>query len=181
MSDSRIIKNIALIGFMGTGKSSVGRIIAEQARFQLVDTDDEIERRAGKSIRQIFADEGEPRFREHERALVAELAGLNRVVISTGGGVGANPDHLAALKTHALVICLWASPDHIWERVRHQHHRPLLQDPDPRAKIQRLLAERAVFYRQADVLVNTDLRPLREVAQQVLHHFQLARSGQAEG
>ena len=87
-----------------------------------------------------------------------------------------NPKNLASLKTHALVVCLWASPEKIWERVRNQTHRPLLNAPNPKEKIRELLAARAPFYRQADVLLNTELRTVREVAQQVIHQFRLAAS-----
>ena len=74
------------------------------------------------------------------------------------------------------MVCLWASPEKIWERVRGQSHRPLLKDPDPRARIRQLLADRGPYYKQADVLLNTELRSLREVAQQVLHQFRLIKS-----
>ena len=84
---------------------------------------------------------------------------------------------MASLKTHALVVCLWAGPETIWERTREHQHRPLLNDPDPLAKIRSLLAEREPFYRQADVLVNTEMRSAREVALQVLHQFHAAQSG----
>jgi shikimate kinase len=175
MSSTRQLRNIALIGFMGTGKSSVGRMLADQLHFTFLDTDELVETRAGKSIAAIFAEEGEAAFRQREREVVAELSSRKRSIISTGGGVGANLDNLASLKEHALVVCLWASPENIWERVRHQSHRPLLQDGEPLAKIRRLLAEREPIYKQADVLLNTEVRSVREVTQQVLHQFHLAR------
>ena len=173
--EARHIQNLALTGFMGTGKSSVGRLLADQLRFAFLDTDEEIERRTGKSIPAIFAHDGEAHFRDLERALVAELATLRHTVISTGGGLGANAENIARLKAHALVVCLWAAPNRIWERIRHQHHRPLLQDPDPLGKIRRLLKEREPVYRQADVLLNTELRCQREDAQQILHQFHAAQ------
>ena len=176
MTGSHDIRNLALIGFMGTGKSSVGKLAAAQLRFEFLDTDDIIQSRAGKSISEIFAQEGEAAFRELERQVVAELATHSRTVISAGGGLAANEDNLASLKSHALVVCLWASPEKIFERVRHQRHRPLLNDPEPLDKIRALLAAREPFYRQADVLVNTDTRSIREVAQQVIHQFHMARS-----
>ena len=172
MSNVRQVRNIALIGFMGTGKSSVGRMISDQLRFQFVDTDELIERRADKSITRIFAEDGEPVFRQLERDVVQELASQSGIVIATGGGLGANPDNLKSLKEHSVVVCLWASPEKIWDRVRTQSHRPLLQDPDPMAKIRHLLSVREPFYKQADVLLNTELRGLREVAQQAIHQFQ---------
>jgi shikimate kinase len=113
-------------------------------------------------------------FRALERDVVAGLALRTRTVISTGGGLPAHAGNLASLKGHALVACLWASPDKIWERVRNQSHRPLLHDPDPQRRIQDLLELRAPFYRQADVLINTDSRSAREVAQQIVLQFRLA-------
>ncbi|HHY84725.1 MAG TPA: shikimate kinase [Verrucomicrobia bacterium] len=177
MAGTRHFSNISMIGFMGTGKSSVGQIVAAQLRFTFVDTDDLIESRTGRTISEIFAQQGEPVFRQLENQLVQELASRTGLVIATGGGLPVNPANLESLKSHSLVICLWASPDAIWERVRHQSHRPLLNDPDPQGKIRRLLAEREPFYRQADVLVNTEMRSVREVAQHVVHQFHMARSG----
>ncbi len=171
----RQIHNIALIGFMGTGKSSVGQLVAAQLHFTFLDTDHVIEARAGKTISEIFAEQGEPVFREFERKIVGELASRKKTVISTGGGLPANPDNLTSLKTHSLTICLWASPEKIWERVRSQTHRPLLKDPDPLGKIRKLLEERGPFYRQADVLLNTEMRSLKDVAQQVIHQFHAAQ------
>lgn len=172
MSISRQIHNIALIGFMGTGKSSVGHLVAAQLHFTFLDTDHVIEARAGKTISEIFSQEGEPVFRELERKIVGELVSRKKTVISTGGGLPGDPANLASLKTHSLVVCLWASPEKIWERVRNQTHRPLLIEADPLAKIHRLLEERAPYYRQADVLLNTEMRSLKDVAQQVIHQFQ---------
>ncbi len=176
MDATRRISNLALIGFMGTGKSSVGRLVADQLRFTFLDTDDVLVSRAGKPITEIFAQEGEAAFRQKECALVQELALRTRTVIATGGGLPVNPANLASLKTHALVMCLWASPEKIWERVRGQNHRPLLNDPNALAKLRALLEAREPFYRQADVLVNTEMRSLREVAHQVIHQYRLATS-----
>lgn len=173
----RQIQNIALIGFMGTGKSSVGQLVAAQLHFTFLDTDHVIEARAGKSISEIFAQQGEPAFRELENKIVGELVTRKRTVISTGGGLPANPDNLASLKTHSLVVCLWASPEKILERVRTQTHRPLLNEADPLAKIRSLLEERGPYYRQADVLLNTELRSLKDVAQQVIHQFHMGHRG----
>jgi shikimate kinase len=175
MHNDRQPVNLALIGFMGTGKTSVGRLVADLLYFEFLDTDDLIQSRTGRTIADIFAKDGEPAFRALERQAVGELAAHRQTVIATGGGLPTNPENLAALKTHALVICLWASPEKIWERVRYQSHRPLLHDPDPQKKIRELLEIRAPFYRQADVLINTDQRPVREVAQQIVLQFKLAR------
>jgi len=166
--------NLALIGFMGTGKTSVGRLVADLLQFDFLDTDELIQARTGRTIADIFAKDGEPAFRQLEREVVRDLAEHKKTVIATGGGLPTNAENLAALKKFALVVCLWAAPEKIWERVRHQSHRPLLHDPDPQKKIRELLAQRAPFYRQADVLVNTDSRSAREVAQQIALQFKLA-------
>lgn len=176
MNKPRNILNLSLIGFMGTGKSSVGRFAAEQLGFTFLDTDEMIEERTGKTITQIFAQHGEPVFRALEKDLLKDLATREQLVISTGGGLAANTENVASLKCHSLVVCLWASPEAIWERVKGQTHRPLLQAPDPLAKIRELLSVREPFYRQADVLVNTEQRSIKEVAQHVIYQLQIARS-----
>jgi shikimate kinase len=169
------MQNIALIGFMGTGKSSVGRLAAESLQFEFVDTDELIEAQSGVTIEEIFKQQGEAVFRQLEKQVVQNLCQRQKTVIATGGGLVADPANLASLKTHALVVCLWASPETIWERVRTQTHRPLLQTADPLGRIRELLAQRDPLYRQADALIQTGQRSPKEVAQQVLHQFQLAR------
>ncbi len=159
---------------MGTGKSSVGRLVADQFQFKFLDTDELIEQQAGKSIAQIFEQDGEAVFRKLEQEILREISALKQVVISTGGGLGANEANLASLKNHALVVCLWAPPQIVWQRVQNQSHRPLLKTSDPQAKIRELLAQREPIYRQADILVNTEVRSVKEVAQHVGHEFYLA-------
>jgi shikimate kinase len=177
VEQARQLLNLALIGFMGVGKSSVGRQVADLLHFTFLDTDDVIEARAGKSVQAIFEQHGEPVFRDWERRIVDELTRRTKTVIATGGGLPANEANLASLKTHALVVCLWASPEKLYERVRGQSHRPLLNEPDPLAKIHQLLAAREPYYRQADVLINTGFRSVREVAVQVIHQFRMAQGG----
>jgi shikimate kinase len=175
VDNHRHIQNLALVGFMGTGKTTIGRMVAETLRFAFVDTDEMIEARTGKTIAEIFASDGEPKFRELESNTVDELASRKKSVISTGGGLPVFGNNLERLKPHSLTVCLWSSPEKIFERIRGQSHRPLLNEPNPLAKIRELLAVREPFYRRADVLVNTELRSAREVAQQIIHHFNTAR------
>jgi shikimate kinase len=175
MHDGRHPENIALIGFMGAGKTSIGKLVAENLRFDFVDTDELIQSSTGHTITDIFAKEGEAAFRELERATIEQLSHRTRTVISTGGGLPTFGDNLEKLKTFALTVCLWASPEKIWERVRHQSHRPLLHDLDPQKKIRELLTVREPFYKRADVLVNTGLRSPREVAQQIELQYKLAK------
>jgi shikimate kinase len=171
----RKIHNLALVGFMGTGKSSVGRIVAHQLQFRFLDTDEWIESQLGMSIPEIFSKLGESAFRDQERRVLETLSQEKGMVVSTGGGLIVDPANLANLRNHALVVCLWASPQTIWERVRHQTHRPLLQAPDPLARIHDLLASRAPAYHRADVLIHSGSRSPKEVAMQVMHQFQIAR------
>jgi shikimate kinase len=175
----RHFHNVALVGFMGTGKSTVGNALAAMLHLRLIDTDALIEQRAGKRIADIFATDGEARFREYEGQVVRELEEARGCVISTGGGLVVNPAHMESLKKHSLVVCLWASPESIFARVGHQTHRPLLRGPEPLARIKELLAQREPFYRQADVLLNCEQRSPREVAQHVAHQFRLARPAAA--
>jgi shikimate kinase len=157
---------------MGSGKSTVGRLVAQDLDFQFVDTDSLIEERAGISVAEIFATEGEAAFRQLERETILGLAEKERLVIATGGGAIMDPENLASLKSHALVVCLWANAESIHERTKHQTHRPLLQGEDPLGAIRTMLAEREPVYKQADVIVNTELRPQREVVAQVRHQFE---------
>jgi shikimate kinase len=176
MTGMRPIHNLALIGFMGTGKSSVGRLAASLLHFTFLDTDHVIEARAGRKLAEIFQQDGEPAFRDWERRVVEELTLRTKTVISTGGGLPLNEANLVSLKTHALVVCLWASPETVYERVRGADHRPLLNEADPRARIRELLAVREPYYRQADVLVSTEMRSVRDVAIQVIHQFHMAQA-----
>ena len=177
LSADRHIQNLALVGFMGVGKSTVGRHLANELEFEFVDTDEIIEERTGMPISEIFAKHGEAAFRDLERKLIEEMKEWHGKVIATGGGLVAQPGNLDALKESALVVCLWAGPDTIHNRTKHQSHRPILQTEDPEAKIRELLAEREPFYKQADLLISTELRPVREIAGNVAHHFRRTQEG----
>ena len=110
----RHFHNVALVGFMGTGKSTVGNVLASMLHLRLIDTDVLIEQRAGKRIAEIFTSDGEARFREYESEVVRELEEMRGCVISTGGGLVVNAANMESLKRHALVVCLWASPESRW-------------------------------------------------------------------
>lgn len=179
MSVDRQFRNVALVGFMGAGKTTVGHVLAELLGFELIDTDKVIEGRAGKRISEIFAAEGEAAFRQREVDLVRELETAEQRVISTGGGMVVNPDNLASLSRHSLIACLWASPETIFERVRHQAHRPLLQTPDPLGRIRELLNHRAPYYKRADLLVGVDFRAPIETARFIATAFRRYRAEQA--
>jgi shikimate kinase len=172
-SPSRQYHNVALVGFMGVGKSTVGNLLADILGFELIDTDKVIEQKEGKRISELFALHGEPYFRACEAALVAELATAKQKIISTGGGMITNPANLESLRCHSLIACLWASPETIFERVKNQTHRPLLQAPDPLAKIRELMTLRTPVYREAaDIMVGVDYRHAPEVARHIAKSFQ---------
>lgn len=175
MEPTREYRNIALTGFMGAGKSTVGHILAELLGFEFVDTDRLIEQRQNRRISEIFEQDGEPFFRRLESELCRELESSSRRVIATGGGLAVDPANLESLRRHALVVCLWASPETLHERVRHQGHRPLLQDPDPLGRIRELLAARTPAYRKADILVGVDFRAPLDTARQIASGFRRAR------
>ena len=155
--------NIVLVGFMGTGKTSIGRRLSTQLRMRYVDTDDIIERDSGRRISEIFEQDGEAAFRELESEAVRKVSKLYNYVISTGGGVVLKEANMAELKRNGIVFCLTATPEEIYRRVRHQSHRPLLQTPDPLTKINSMLEERHAYYVKADYMVETTGRSFGEV------------------
>lgn len=162
--------NLVLIGFMASGKSSVGRRCAEALGFRFRDSDIFIERHAGKSIPEIFAEQGEAAFRAMEVAAIRRLAAQPRRVIATGGGVPMNPENVTVLRRSGIIILLHASIDELLARVGNRRHRPLLAYADnPRARIEELLAVREPVYRAAaDDIVDTTGICQEEVVQRVL-------------
>ncbi len=153
--------NIVLTGFMGTGKTTVGRILAAELGFDFVDTDAIIEDRHGP-IADIFAQQGEAVFRAIEREVAAELADRSRLVVATGGRMMLDPDNVGSLGRSGRIFCLVAEPDEIHRRVTADAadiERPLLAGPDPRTKIGELLAERRDGYRRFTQIVTDDRSP----------------------
>lgn len=149
-------KNVVLIGFMGTGKSSVGRILARKLGRDSIDIDVLIEQREGRTISQIFETEGEAHFRQLEKVAIAEIAEKKGIVITTGGGAVLEPANLEVLRKNGIVVSLSADPETIYERVKHSRHRPLLRSEDRLAQIRKLLEAREPLYRQSDLFFKTD-------------------------
>ena len=161
-------QNIVLVGFMGTGKSAVGRMLAKKLNRPFLDLDREIEKQAGRSIPQIFALEGESGFRKREAEAVARSAGVKGHVIATGGGVMTDEANVQTLKNSGFVICLTASPEVILKRTEASvPSRPLLSGTDPRERIEELLKLRAPFYAKADVTIDTTDRAVQEVVEEI--------------
>ncbi|HMO51846.1 MAG TPA: shikimate kinase [Kiritimatiellia bacterium] len=163
-----VLPNIVLVGFMGTGKSSAGRVLAERLGMTFIDMDEEIVRREGCSIPDIFRDRGEAAFRALERALVVELAGQTGLVISTGGGIVLNPDNLRDFAVGGRVFCLKAKPETILARVAQDTNRPLLQGEDRLAKISDLLARRQLLYDAIPEQVDTEGHRPADTAEAIL-------------
>lgn len=158
--------NLILTGFMGTGKSSVGRLLAHLWRRPFLDTDREIERRTHRKIKNIFAEDGEAFFRDLECRCVDEWLPESGAIIATGGGILTSPGMREKLRSRGVVITLFASPETIYARTRNGS-RPLLQTEDPIAKIRELLAAREKDYLHAGVGVLTDGRTMLDLAQNI--------------
>ena len=159
-------RNLVLTGFMGTGKTTVGRILAERLGFDFVDTDAVIEARAGP-IHRIFERDGDEAFREMERRAARDLAGRAGLVIATGGAMMLDPECAACLEPTADVVCLHAAAETITERIGDTAQRPLLDVPDAPARVRELLAERAEGYGRF-MAVHTDGCSPDEVADAVM-------------
>lgn len=160
--------NLYLVGFMGTGKSTVGRVVAQRLDFEVVDSDHEIERVQGKSIPEIFATEGEAAFRVMERNFVESGHAASRTVVSCGGGLVVQPGMLELLQSKGVVMCLHASIETILARTSRQRNRPLLEVEDPEARIRTLYAAREPIYQKAGTMILTDARPLNEIVAHVV-------------
>ena len=166
-------RNIILVGFMASGKTSAGRALAEGlGGWTLVDADDEIVARAGKPIHRIFAEDGEPAFRDLERQVITDLCAGERQIIASGGGAFVDPENRDAMLSGGRVFFLSASPAEILRRVQEEDTggpiRPLLAVEDPEARIAKLLAQRTPAYAQAHHAVETDALTPEGVAEEII-------------
>lgn len=160
---------VILTGFMGTGKSSVGRKLAARLNESFVDTDDLIERSEGSSISEIFVSKGEGYFRAAERRAINRALKVPDAVIATGGGAIVDPDNFARLHAEAPIVCLSARPEVILNRTcSAKTTRPLLENAEPQERIETLLAQRAPAYAKADLTVDTSDRSIDEIVDEVV-------------
>lgn len=160
--------NIVLTGFMGTGKSAVGRRLAEQLAVPFVDADDALEQKAGHSIRHIFEHQGEAAFRELERRVIAHLSAHDRMVIATGGGALLDPRNVEELKKNGVLVCLTARTRTLLERLQNDPTRPLLDGENMEARIERLMHERRDAYAQCSVQIETDGKSIAQLADEII-------------
>ena len=170
-----MFKNIILTGFMGVGKTSVGTQLAKDLGYAFVDTDKLIEADQNMTITTIFAKYGEPYFREIEARIVREVTERESQVVSTGGGAVIWDMNRDAFKKAGLVVCLTARPEVIFDRIKRETHRPLLQTPDPLARIKEMLDSRARFYAQADIAIDTSEKSvdliISEIKERIKHAY----------
>jgi shikimate kinase len=168
-------KNIVLTGFMGTGKSAVGRELSKMLGMKLVELDEEIEKAEGMAIRDIFNCYGEGYFRDRETEMVKRFSREEGVVISTGGGVVLREENMTALRENGIIVCLWAEPETILSRTGSSDERPLLNVDNPEEKIRELLDYRRPFYEKADIMIITDNKTPFEIAQEIAKYYRGGR------
>lgn len=160
--------NIVLIGFMASGKTSVGRRVAKRLGFRFMDSDHFIESEQGCTISEIFEKQGEAAFRALETALLHRLRRLDNYVLATGGGIVTTPGSLPLLKEVGAVVFLKADPEDILRRLENDKRRPKVQGGDLRTKVMNLLAGRMPLYEQADLIIETIGKTPNQVAGEVL-------------
>ncbi len=170
------MKNIILTGFMGTGKTAVGRRLAMLLNMELIDVDTEIEKSQQMTINEIFRQFGEPGFREIETEMIQKLSERKDVIISTGGGAVLKQKNMDALRKQGIIICLMASPQTILKRTSHNSNRPLLKVKDPFEKIKELLNFRKPFYEKADILIDTENKTPLQIAEEIIDKIKDSRS-----
>lgn len=165
-------KRVVLVGPMGAGKSTIGRMLARELGYQFMDSDQIIEERCGANIPWIFDVEGEEGFRQRETAMLAELSGQCQIVLATGGGAVMRKDNHPLLQHNATVIYLKTSIEQQVERTRKDRNRPLLQNDDPEAVLRRLFVQRDPLYSElADIIMLTDRKSPRLVVRQLVNRM----------
>jgi len=172
----KAMSNIVLIGFMGTGKTTVGQQISKELWMPMVDTDTMVEVDNQMIIGEIFDRYGEDYFRNLEAAVVRKVSKFKSHVISTGGGVVLRFENLNLLQENGLLFCLRATPEEIFERIKDESRRPLLKDPDPPNKIRQLLQARQAHYQRIEHQIETTNLSIEEVTNQIIGIYQSARS-----
>ena len=162
-----------LVGPMGAGKSTIGRLLGKELRWSFKDSDKEIEQRTGADIPWIFDVEGEAGFREREQAMLAELCELEGLVIATGGGAVMRPENRVALHEGGRVVYLHTTVEQQLDRTSRDRNRPLLRTSNPGRVLADLMAVRDPLYREiADIIIETDERPPRLVVQEIIERLE---------
>ena len=167
------MKNIVLTGFIGTGKTAVGRKLSRLLNMELIDVDTEIEKSQKMTINDIFKKFGEPGFRNIETDMIKKLSGKKNIIISTGGGAVLKQENLDILREKGIIVCLLATPETILRRTSHNSNRPLLQVEDPSGKIKELLNFRKPFYDKADIPIDTEAKTPIQIAEEIIEKIKV--------
>lgn len=161
------MRNIVIVGFMGTGKTIIAKLLSQKHNVKYVSTDDFIEKKEKMPITEIFSKKGERHFRNIEKTVVADVSQMDDVVIDAGGGVVIDGENIKNLKKKGFIVCLWAEPGDILSRTKKYTTRPLLNVDDPLKKIKELLDFRKPFYERADYHINTSKLSTEEVMETI--------------
>lgn len=172
--DLKMKKNIYLIGFMGTGKSTVGRLVAEKLGMEFCDTDAMVEAKSGMTISEIFDEMDEEAFRSMETDVLKEITEKRNLVVSTGGGIVVTKGNMEIMRQAGSLITLMASPEQIFERIKDDKGRPLLQVESPLDEIKKLIFDRAPFYINTDYIVETTEMSPAEAAEEIIRFVENA-------
>jgi len=162
------MKNIVLIGFMGTGKTTIATKVASELDMEYVSIDDIIVKREKRTINEMFTKSGEDHFRDIESSVVREVSARDGLVIDTGGGVVLREENIENLKSGGTVICLTAAPEVIYERTKKYKHRPLLNVEDPKLKIRELMTRRQECYQKADHVIDTGELTINQAIKKII-------------
>lgn len=170
MNDKKI--NIFLIGFMGSGKSSVSRVLHRKYQMEQLEMDEEIERQEQMTISEIFQEKGEPYFRNLETELLKKIGSRENLVVSCGGGTAMRKENVQIMRNHGRIVLLKASPETVYERVRNSHARPLLEGNMNVSYIRKLMEGRMPAYEEAsDFIVETDGKKVEEICREILRQL----------
>ncbi|OIR09734.1 3-dehydroquinate synthase [mine drainage metagenome] len=173
IQNKRLSGNIILVGMMGAGKTTVGKLLAKQLGKTFIDSDEEIQRRTGVTIPHIFDVEGEAGFRSRESCVIQDLLKLDNIVLATGGGAILSANNRPMMKQNGVVVYLKSSVHDLWQRTRHDHNRPLLQTENPRAKLQELHDLRDPLYTEtADVVIHTGKQSVQILLEKLQHKLE---------
>jgi len=162
------MQNIVLVGFMGTGKTTIAIAVANRLGMRYISTDDLIEKKEKSTINEIFQKKGEDYFRAVESSVIRDVSCMENQVIDTGGGAVTRGENVAYLKSSGIVICLTADEETVMERTKKYKHRPLLNCDDPKRKIRDLMAKRAPYYAKADYALDTGKLTARQVVEEIV-------------
>jgi shikimate kinase len=171
------MSSVVLIGLMGTGKTTVGKMLARQLNKPFVDVDILIEEKLGMTISEVFDEYGEPYFRKIEKEMISEISKSDDVIVAAGGGAVLDDGNMASLKKMGHLIHLFARSEIILKRIGNQHHRPLLETADREERVARLLEQRGPYYDRADTMIDTSDLEVKDVVAKIIACLQELRHG----